>query len=161
MSSLVRMSFQSLLVLMLFPSFSYAQDKPLEEERTFDDWFVTCSSGQTCRMVQTVIQPSTGRLILQVKIIAGETTTALFTFPLGVLLSTGWSYDIDGRRQRILPFEVCNTDGCHAGLKLSMRELDALKRGNHLNLRFHDAAATEVPVQVSLAGFTNAFNALK
>tara|TARA_R110000850_G_scaffold94971_1_gene199888 strand:+ start:14086 stop:14424 length:339 start_codon:yes stop_codon:yes gene_type:complete len=112
-------------------------------------------------MAQTIVQPSTRRLILQIKVFSGEEATALLTFPLGILLSTGWQYDIDGGRKTVLPFEICNADGCHAGIKLDPQLLSAMKRGNTMRVRFFDAAQTEVNTEISLIGFTKAYEAMK
>lgn len=133
----------------------------VESTQTFGDWQVTCPDGQTCRMSQVIVQPSSSRLILQVMIAKGDTPTALLTFPLGILLSTGWQYQIDSKRPEIQPFEICNHEGCHAGWKLPDRLLSALKAGNDLSIKFLDAGKTEVNPVISLAGFTKAYEALK
>jgi len=112
-------------------------------------------------MAQTVVQASTKRLILQLRIFKKEEPTILLTFPLGILLNTGWQYQIDGKRQTLLPFEICNLEGCHAGVKLTPKLLAALKRGNNLSIKFFDAAKTTVNPVISLAGFTKAYEALK
>jgi len=129
--------------------------------QTYGNWQVICEQNSPCRMVQTIVQTSSRRAILQMKVYKKDTPTILLTFPLGILLSTGWQYQIDGKRQTLLPFEICNSEGCHAGVKLTSKLLTALKRGNNLSIKFFDASKTTVNPVISLAGFTKAYGALK
>ncbi|WP_120500387.1 invasion associated locus B family protein [Roseovarius sp. EL26] len=129
--------------------------------QVFDDWRVACEPEQTCRMAQTVVQLPEKRLILQAKIFQGEAPTLLLTFPLGILLSTGWQYQVDGGNATLLPFEICNIDGCHVGVKLTPNLVKRLKRGNSLNIIFRDAGNAKVEPVISLTGFTKAYEALK
>lgn len=154
------------MVLVITTSHSLAQNTNENEvtastPQIFNDWRVACDEAQSCRMSQTIVQPATRRLILQIKFFSGEEPTALLTFPLGILLSTGWQYDIDGKRKTVLPFEICNVEGCHAGIKLTPKLLAAMKRGNTMHIRFFDAGQTEVAPGISLIGFTKAYEAIK
>lgn len=142
-------------------SITPTQAQSIETTETFGDWQVTCPEDQACRMTQVIVQPSTRRLILQVMITKGDTPTGLLTFPLGILLSTGWQYQIDSKRPEILPFEICNQEGCHAGIELPTKLVSALKAGNVLSIKFLDAAKSEVNPVISLTGFTKAYEALK
>lgn len=126
-----------------------------------DDWQVLCGGEEPCRMAQTIAQPATSRVILQVKVFRGETPTMLVTFPLGILLSPGWSFQVDGGRRTVTPFEICNTSGCHAGVRLDADLIQRLKRGNKLIVGFRDAANEPVTPEVSLIGFTKAWEALE
>ena len=138
-----------------------AQETSTPERQTYSDWLVTCDEGDGCRMTQAIVQPATQRLILQAKIFTGDNPTLLMTFPLGILLSTGWQYQIDGNKQVIEPFEICNLEGCHAGVRLTPHLLNAMKRGSRMKIKFLDAARTEVDPVISLTGFTKAYQALK
>jgi invasion protein IalB len=124
------------------------------------DWQVVCEVDQPCRMSQTVAQPATARAILQARVFKGDDPTLLISFPLGILLSPGWRYRIDGRADTVLPFEICDAAGCHAGLKLTRDLIAALKRSNEMQITFYDAARTPVNPVLSLAGFTKAWEAL-
>ena len=112
-------------------------------------------------MSQAIVQASTNRLILEFKIYGSDDPTALITFPLGILLSTGWQYKIDNQKGAVLPFEICNVDGCFAGVKLSNSLINSMKRGNKMSIRFFDAAQSEVNPVVSLVGFTKAYEAIQ
>lgn len=131
------------------------------EQETFKDWQVICDADTPCRMVQTIVQTEPQRPILQVRVFDEGSPTMLLTFPLGILLSPGWQFQIDGGRATRVPFELCNLDGCHAGLPISKALLTKLKRGNTFKVTFWDAESTEVHPEISLAGFTKAFGALK
>jgi invasion protein IalB len=112
-------------------------------------------------MSQTVAQPATARAILQARVYKGDDPTLLISFPLGILLSPGWRYRIDEGTEAVLPFEICDTSGCHAGVKLTPNVLAAMKRGNEMQITFYDAARTPVTPALSLAGFTKAWEALQ
>ncbi len=129
--------------------------------QVFTDWQVTCETKQTCRLSQTVTQPATARAILQARAFNGEDPTLLLSFPLGVLLSPGWRYRIDGNDETVLPFEICDRTGCHAGVKLTPELLAAMKRGSRMQVTFFDAARTPVVPVLSLLGFSRALEALK
>jgi len=149
-----------ILTTGLIASFpAHAQNQPVSQ--TYGNWQVTCEEGTPCRMAQTVVQTTSKRLILQMRVFKKEQPTLLLTFPLGILLSTGWQYQIDGKRQTLLPFEICNAEGCHAGVKLTPKLLASLKRGNSLSIKFFDAGKTTVNPVISLTGFTKAYGALK
>ncbi|PWE34102.1 hypothetical protein DDZ14_02805 [Maritimibacter sp. 55A14] len=147
--------------LLLAPVQSvHAQEQIAGDAAVFDDWRVACDQAQPCRMAQSVVQVASKRLILQVKVFKGDEPTMLLSFPLGILLNTGWQYQIDGRSPTLRPFEICNADGCHAGIKLSQSLLAALKRGRTLSVTFFDAGRTKVNPQISLIGFTKAYESL-
>ncbi|SNR44739.1 invasion associated locus B family protein [Puniceibacterium sediminis] len=127
---------------------------------TYSDWRITCPKAQACRMSQTIVQSATARDILLVRVFDGAQPTMLVTMPLGVLLSTGWQYRIDQSTQKVTPYEICDTSGCHTGLPLSRNMLNALKQGNALRITFLDSVQDPVRPEVSLMGFTKAWDAL-
>lgn len=106
-------------------------------------------------------QRATARAILHVKLFRGEDPTLLVSFPLGILLSPGWRYRIDDSAETVLPFEICDSAGCHAGVKLTPSLLATMKRGNRMQITFFDAARAPVAPTLSLAGFTKAWEALE
>jgi invasion protein IalB len=141
---------------------AFAQDAtPASEAEVFTDWRVSCAQEQPCRMSQTVVQPATARAIVQMKVFKGDDPTLLVSFPLGILLSPGWRYRIDGGRERVLPFEICDASGCHAGIKLTPDLLNSMKRGIEMRITFYDAARAAVEPTISLAGFTKAWEVLE
>ncbi len=137
-----------------------AQPKSASKDRVFTDWKVICPKNQGCRAAQSIVLKSSQAPILQLRIYKGDNPTALFSFPLGILLSTGWRYRIDNKKSVLLPFEICNDKGCHVGVPLTKELVRALKRGNKLYVTFLDANKNEVAPTISLSGFTKAFGAL-
>jgi invasion protein IalB len=148
----------TLALSLLASAPAYAQDA---DASVYSDWQVVCDEKQPCRMAQTVAQQGQARVILQAKVFKSDKPTLLLTFPLGILLSTGWSYQIDGGRRTVVPFEICNTSGCHAGVPLSDDMLQRLRQGSQLQIAFRDAANQTVSPVISLAGFTKAYETLK
>ena len=133
----------ALTAVVASPFTALAQETTLPIDDTaviHEDWQVLCDDEQPCRISQTIAQPNTSRVILQVKVFAGENPTMLLTFPLGILLSPGWSYQIDGGRRTVTPFEICNLSGCHSGVRLDADLVGRLKRGSRLIVSFRDAA---------------------
>ncbi|MEJ8563504.1 invasion associated locus B family protein [Yoonia sp. GPGPB17] len=122
----------------------------------FEDWQVVCTDEGPCRMSQTIVQLETQRLILQAQVYGGDTPTLLLSFPLGVLLSPGWTMQIDGQTKQAFPFEICRSDGCFAGVPLTPQLITAMQRGRALSIVFFDAAQQEVAPEISLIGFTAA-----
>ncbi len=112
-------------------------------------------------MAQTIQAKSSKISIVRMRVFKSAKPTAVFTFPLGIRLNTGWSFRIDRSKETLLPFELCNTDGCHAGINLTPRLLRSLRRGNTLTLRITDASGKPVRPALSLDGFTKAYKALK
>lgn len=159
MNSISRPPVLAMLMLVgIFASSGWAQSA---DQEVFTNWQIVCDDSQPCRMSQTIAQPSSSRVILQARVFRAESPTLLLTFPLGILLSTGWSYRIDNGRETITPFEICNTSGCHAGVALDVELLQQLKRGNKLHITFRDASNAAVTPEISLLGFTLAFEALQ
>lgn len=128
---------------------------------THGNWQVICPDNERCRMAQTIQAKASKISIVRMRVFKSEKPTAVFTFPLGIRLNTGWSFRIDRSRETVLPFELCNTDGCHAGINLTPKLLGSLRRGNTLTLRITDASGKPVRPALSLDGFTKAYKALK
>lgn len=141
-----------------------ATDARPEDPSTFGDWKITCPGGAPCRMAQSIVTANDNRIILQMRVFKGKDgakDTALFSFPLGILLNTGWQIKIDNGKTQLLPFEICKEDGCHSGINIPNSLLNAMKRGNILNVKFFDASQKAIEPKISLKGFTKAYGELK
>ncbi len=133
----------------------------LEDKNTFGDWKVSCPENGPCRMAQSIVLQSSQIPILQMRVFKGKKPTALFSFPLGILLNTGWQIKIDRGKSRLLPFEICKLDGCHSGINIPAKLLRELKNGNILHIKFFDSNQKPIEPKISLKGFTKAYGALK
>jgi len=131
---------------------------------THGDWKITCPESENCRMAQSIVTTAGKQIILQMRIFKGKDgakPTALFSFPLGILLNTGWQIKVDNGKSQLLPFEICRVEGCFAGIQLPDRLLNSFKRGNTLHVKFFDSQQNPVEPKISLAGFTKAWGELK
>lgn len=153
-----------LMLVFLLPISCFAQEASIadknEAKGVFGDWKVTCKENENCRMAQSVINKTTGQAVVQLRIFKEPKPTALFSFPLGILLNTGWQLRVDNGKAHLLPFEICREDGCHAGINLTEPLTNSMKRGSKLNVRFHDSQQNPVDIELSLKGFTDAYEAL-
>ena len=134
------------------------------DNNTFGDWKITCPDQSPCRMAQSIVTAGDNKIIMQMRVFKGKDgtkDTALFSFPLGILLNTGWQIKIDNGKTQLLPFEICKEDGCHSGINIPNSLLNAMKRGNILKVKFFDASQKAIEPMMSLKGFTKAYGELK
>ena len=134
------------------------------DPNTFGDWKITCPDQAPCRMAQSIVTAGDNKIIMQMRVFKGKDgtkDTALFSFPLGILLNTGWQIKIDNGKTQLLPFEICKEDGCHSGINIPNSLLNAMKRGNILKVKFFDASQKAIEPKISLKGFTKAYGELK
>ena len=157
--------FGAVLILNLFSTgIVHAQQEATEntsENNTFGDWKISCPEPDPCRMAQSIVTAENKTVILQMRVFKGKEPTALFSFPLGILLNTGWQIKVDNGKSQLLPFEICKLDGCHSGIKIPTRLLNSFKRGNILRVKFFDAEQNAIEPEISLKGFTKAWGELK
>jgi invasion protein IalB len=142
--------------------------------RAVGDWTVVCAaSGSPCVMEQ-LGKAASGETALNIQIerlkepqrIGGQQVTAVANIltPTGVLLQNGLQLQVDGGAKAASPFFVCQTSGCVVRAPLQNQVLDSFRRG--ASARFTYALldrndVREVSANVSLSGFTRAFDELK
>ncbi|MBP6999904.1 invasion associated locus B family protein [Amaricoccus sp.] len=131
------------------------------------DWEIGCVAGTTnCEMQQVALDPTKNPVVLArvIKLPAGADAQALMIFntPLGTLLHSGLSFQIDNAQAAVLPFEWCVQEGCVVRLGLREPDVAAMKRGNAIKLIVTSIASPQTPVvlNLSLAGFTAGFDSL-
>lgn len=138
---------------------------------TFGDWEVRCVEGtQNCAMTQ-VGKTGKGENALHVSIerIAGlkdeggRAVPAAITVltPLGVLIPYGVRLKIDAENIGALPLSVCTPSGCVVQQPMLDEGVNKMKGGNTANFTFAMPRAGEIPVAISLSGFTKAYNSLQ
>lgn len=153
-----------------------AQPAAAQEQvrETHGDWQVVCAEGQgdVCAMRQIGKGPE-GSDVLAVTVRALDGVTAEdgrpvpaaidIVAPLGVALRQGVRVTVDGGQERAAPFEVCMQNGCLVRSPMSEEFLNAMKRGRTARMVVVSTqqGGTEVPVDISLSGFTAAFNAIE
>ena len=80
--------------------------------------------------------------------------------PLGVLLEFGLRLTIDSGEERGAPFRICQQHGCLVREPLSSDVIANLKKGNAAKVTVAAEGAGPIDIEISLNGFTKAFNSL-
>jgi len=134
---------------------------------TYDDWDVRCTNDSSnCDMYQLVRDEALNPVVevsIQALPAGGQAVAgATIVTPLGTLLSEGALLQIDSGRARQYPFNWCDRGGCYARFGLTAEEVANMKRGVTAKLRILSVSAPETPVllDISLAGFTAAFDSM-
>ena len=135
---------------------------------THGAWELHCIEGtETCAM-QQVGETGDGRraLLVTVQRLAGVTAEgrpvpAAITVntPIGVLIPYGVRVKVDQGNVAPVPLLRCLPDNCAARAPLAQEAIDQFKRGSTATFGFF--LQEEVLVEVSLNGFTAAYDALK
>ncbi|MGF1660770.1 MAG: invasion associated locus B family protein [Rubrimonas sp.] len=168
-------SFPTLFIAALAGAAALAAASAQEVTReAIGDWTKLCApSGAPCVMEQ-VGKTSAGESALNMQIerlaqpqtVDGQRIEAVANIltPLGVLLQPGLRLQIDGGEVQASPFFLCQQNGCVVRAPLRSDLLNAFRRGARARLSYaglDGGEAREVSVDISLAGFTRAFDALK
>lgn len=142
-----------------------------EDEKTFKDWTVKCVEGaegtaaKQCFMIQVVSDSKTDEPVLGAEIgyVPGqEVAVGQFTVPLGIFLPAGMQLKVDADKEiGRVPFSVCDPVGCRAVIPLNDKVLPLLKGGTVLKVIIASPDGRKATLDVSLGGFTAAFNSLK
>lgn len=149
-----------------------AQQPPNEELRaTHGDWEIRCISGSdTCAMSQ-VGKTSDGQRALLVSIQRvtgpkaqtqdGKPIQAAMTVqtPLGILIPYGVRIKIDSDNVIPLPLSRCIPAGCVSQAPMLAEAVSKMKKGS--KAVYGVFLDKEILVDISLRGFTKAFNTLK
>lgn len=141
---------------------------PALDGQTFGDWTVKCEplpdgQAESCFIFQNRVVRGTSQRVLHVAVgyIPGQDVPVmLFTTPLGVSLPQGVALSLDGTELERAGFQVCEAQGCRAGLRLEAALLERLSAGQELKVSFQDTQRRERALPVSLAGFAEGLAAL-
>ncbi|MBP7240983.1 invasion associated locus B family protein [Amaricoccus sp.] len=149
------------------PAAPVAPPQPQIEVTKHGDWELGCVTGtKNCEMQQVALDNTKNPVVLArvLKLPAGADAQALMIFntPLGTLLPSGLSFQIDTAQAAVLPFEWCVQEGCVVRLGLREPDVAAMKRGQTVKMIVTSIANPQVPVELtlSLSGFTAAYDAL-
>jgi len=158
------------LSLSILPGLAVAQNGETVKA-THGDWEVRCGEGddKLCVIAQ-VGKTAEGKNALEVRIrkLDGakgpdgkELPAAIqITTPLGSILRAGVRVSIDGAEPRTGIFEFCVPTGCVVRDAMSEEFLAKLKSGNTAAMTFTVLQRGDVTANISLKGFTKAFDAL-
>lgn len=127
-------------------------------------WAKVCSkAGETdiCNVQYNVLTPQ-GRLITGVNLLTstGKVKRRIFqvAVPTGRYIPEGVKIKIDEGKVNTLPYSICLPDRCIAEVGLSNGLVNALKAGGKITLTSTNFRTQKNPVNVSLNGFTAAFD---
>ncbi len=141
------------------------------ERKVYGAWEVACmEKGKNCAMAQ-IGSDSNGTPVLEMVIrkladpleADGRTAIAVLDVitPLGVVLTAGLSVQIDTSASESAPFQICTEQGCLVREPIDEGLIDRFRRGNVAKITVVAANQGDVSTNISLAGFTKAFAALK
>ncbi|MCC6982599.1 MAG: invasion associated locus B family protein [Bauldia sp.] len=130
-------------------------------------WTKVCDvnpqTNQPLCMVRSEVRNDTGMLIVQVtltKVDNADRYRLVAFLPLGVRLPPGMGIRIDNVNATTAPFSICipNPAVCVAEIEVPTTFIDQLKRGGEVAFVATNPQGTEMPIRVSLAGFTRVFD---
>jgi len=136
--------------------------------KQYNDWILQCGGEglkeDQCYITQNIsIQKSGTRSVRVVASYQGPENKPLMIFilPLGILLPTGMTFNIDDGEKNKLPIRICLPGGCKVRMILNKKLIGALKKGNQATVTFVGGKTRkQIIVEISLNGFTKAMSAL-
>jgi invasion protein IalB len=123
------------------------------------DWDRICDA-EGCRIAQSLLAAGGTVPVMTVRVWRTPRPLLLISVPLGIFLKPGLSLQIDATRAEMHVFEICDENGCHAGVPLDDALLAGLRRGRNAVIGFEDSQRRPVRLPLSLTGFTAAFAGL-
>lgn len=166
------------LLVMLLGGLSLTTAANSAETRrdNFGDWGYVCSKAdneeveESCNLFQTALLNNQGngqseadgqqqqqRLLLTRIGYLGETSRPmlLVTAPLGILLPPGISVSVDGIDEPVrFAVQRCDAGGCLGHTPMTDELIEAFRKGSKAEVTFQDPQRREIPVPLSLKGFT-------
>jgi len=158
-------------VLLAMPALAQPADEgPSQISETYRDWSVICVAAddgagvrqRQCEMTQQLTLTETGQRVLAVGLqrLADGTPQATFVTPFGLRLAEGLRIEVAGNVLQSFGFLTCLPDGCIVIGVLDPATMTALRAGTTADVRLTTLSGETVTPQVSLMGFTAAWNRL-
>ncbi len=147
-----------------------ADDPDVTTER-YKDWALSCRQGENsvrrCSMFQRLVVQDSNQVALNVAIgflendEGNRVPVAILTFPLGIYLPGGAELQVDETEPTRLQIERCFRRGCQSGMALDDKHLAQFRAGSTARVRIMQSREQAIDLDVSLSGFSAAFNALE
>ncbi len=143
-----------------------ASDQAQQPEGPEPGWALDCSSGAQdkalqCRLSQRVIMKGAGQLLTQVTFLLPSEKNGNshinIQLPLGVLVSTGVSIQVDENAPHTHRIRTCNRNGWYVEAPLSPEFLAQLRKGSTLTITFTNLTQKTIALPLSLGGFDEAY----
>ena len=135
-----------------------------QEAAPQNEWFKVCTKqadNDICN-VQNVRTAQTGQLLTAVNLIqiTGKQNRALFqvAVPTGRVIPAGIAMQVDGGEAQRIPYSICLPDRCIAEAPLTNELVAAFKAGGAMTLTSVNFQNQPNPINVTLQGFTAAFD---
>lgn len=135
-----------------------------QQQQLPQGWFKACSKQEDVDIcnVQNIMVADTGQLLTAVSMIEvkGKVNRKVFqvTVPSGRMVPPGIGMQIDGGQTQKVDYMICLPDRCIAEVALTDQLVAAFKRGQQVTLTSVNFQNQPNPIQVSLTGFTGAFD---
>jgi invasion protein IalB len=135
-----------------------------QQQQLPQGWFKACSKQEDVDIcnVQNIMVADTGQLLTAVSMIEvkGKVNRKIFqvTVPSGRMVPPGIGLQIDGGQTQKIDYMICLPDRCIAEVALSDQLVAAFKRGQQVTLTSVNFQNQPNPINVTLAGFTGAFD---
>lgn len=138
---------------------------------TYGDWKLRCikakDGSDPCELYQ-LLKDGKGNSIAEISMLGlpegGQAAIgATIIVPLETLLTKQLAIGIDTAKAKVYPFTFCASVGCFSRIGFTAEEIAAMQKGNKATVSVVPMAAPDqiVSVDISLKGFTEAYNALK
>jgi invasion protein IalB len=128
-----------------------------------EGWFKACTKQEDVDIcnVQNIIVAESGQLITGISLLElkGKVNQSVFqiTVPSGRMVPPGISMQVDGGQARKIDYAICLPDRCIGEVPLTEELVNRFKRGQQLTLTSVNFQNQPNPIQVTLNGFTDAF----
>jgi invasion protein IalB len=129
-----------------------------------EGWFKACTKQEDVDIcnVQNIIVAESGQLITGVSLLElkGKVNQRVFqiTVPSGRMVQPGIALQVDGGQSRKINYAICLPDRCIGEMPLTDDLVASFKRGQQLTLTSVNFQNQPNPIQLTLGGFTDAFD---
>jgi invasion protein IalB len=129
-----------------------------------EGWFKACTKQEDVDIcnVQNIIVAESGQLVTGVSLLElkGKVNQRVFqiTVPSGRMVQPGIALQVDGGQARKIDYAICLPDRCIGEAPLTDDLVASFKRGQRLTLTSVNFQNQPNPIQITLAGFTDAFD---
>ena len=140
------------------------------ELTVFTDWTLVCvpqdDGEKTCNIRQIVLNAQGEQAsfveVFKVTDNPNFSSGAVIVMPLGVSLDDGLELQVDSALPRRYSFQYCAETGCFSRIGFTDNELQRMMRGAIMKMTVYSVFSGPglVELEVSLSGFTDAYNSL-
>lgn len=159
-----------LIAALLMPGAVMAQEAAAPAPASDSPWVKMCGNDpqtnqQRCNVSQVLLAKS-GQVVASFSLQPqADNRIAVGAFvPLGFVIPAGIELQVDGKKAGDAQFTICvpptpdGPAGCAARADVTTDFVNAMKRGNKLAVVLSNTAGQKIPIELTLAGFTAAYD---